>query len=47
VAPSTIIPANDRDRQALETIEAKGLVMEISLLNAQPKQVFRDERKAA
>jgi hypothetical protein len=47
VAPSAIIPANDRDRQELEIIEAKGLVMETSLLNAQPKQAFRDERKEA
>lgn len=47
MAPSAIIPANDRDRQTLETIEAKGLVMEILLFNSQLKQVFSDERKDA
>jgi len=47
VAPSAIIPANDRDRQTLETIEAKGLIMEILLFNSQLKQVFSDERKDA
>jgi hypothetical protein len=47
VAPSAIIPANDRDRQTLETIEAKGLAMEILLFNSQLKQVFSDERKDA